>query len=287
MLEGLGSKLSYFRKEKGLSMKELADGLCDYTTIYRVEKGKQLPRLEILNEICMKLEIPFQSLFPFNEEVVRLKKLCREFTYNEDYLSLEITLENCGELLKKISSTYTYKEFRKFILMHRAVLLHKRDNNAIKALNILRPLVKVNNAVSELDFGILNSIGLINLSQNNYESAYKIYHAIYQKIKLRNIIEDPTLIPRVGYNYANSLFKLKKYEDSLQIIQEVHYYLETQQSIYLLGETFHMVAVLSKKLGSQKEAEEAIKNAILVFSLTKNEVNLTKSKAFLSNLQAK
>ncbi|MGN7479839.1 helix-turn-helix domain-containing protein, partial [Solibacillus silvestris] len=68
-MENFGEKMTYFRKSKGLSIKKLAENLCDESTIFRLEKGKQLPRLEILNDICMKLEIPLQALFPFNEEV--------------------------------------------------------------------------------------------------------------------------------------------------------------------------------------------------------------------------
>ncbi|WP_298466920.1 helix-turn-helix transcriptional regulator [uncultured Psychrobacillus sp.] len=283
-MEELGRRLAHFRREKGMSMKELAENVCDYTTIYRVEKGKQLPRLEILNDICMKLEIPFQSLFPLNEEVEKIKKTCRELTYAEDYSSLETALEECNELLGRVDSIYTSIEFRKFILMHRAIILHKHENDPIRALQTLEPLVKLKNAVSEIDFGILNSMGLIYISLKDYENAHKIYKVIFNKIKNRNAIDDSTLFPRVGYNYALTMFKLKKFEVSLETIQEVLLYSQTRHLIYLLGETHYMLAILFKKKGLLKDSENEINNAILVFSLTKNHESLEKSKDFLLSL---
>lgn len=160
-LNGLGVKVAYFRKSKGMSIRELAEDLCDISTIYRLEKGKQLPRLEILNDICLKLEIPFTALFPYNEEVEKLKKMCRDFAYQEDYLSLEIAIEECELVSFEIESSYSMTEFRKFIDWHRAILLHKRDNKLSDALAILEKLVHIDNCVSELDICIANSMGLI------------------------------------------------------------------------------------------------------------------------------
>ncbi len=283
-MEDLGEKVSYFRKAKGLTIKELAENLCDDSTIYRLEKGKQLPRLEILNDICLKLEISFKALFPFDEEVDQLKKMCREFTYIEDYLSLELALEECNRVLEELHSAYSRVEFRKFILWHQAILLHKKENKIVDALTVLTSLVNLENCVSELDISIMNSVGLIHLSNKNVDAAFEIYGVIYSKTKNKKVIEDVTLLPRVGYNYANCMYKLKSYVNALEIIQEVLYYVETHQLIYSLGEIYHMMGILSKKNGYLIDAEEAFKNAILVFTLTKQLLNLARAEKNLANL---
>lgn len=210
--------------------------------------------------------------------------MCRESTYLEDYLSLEITLEECEVVLAEITSPYFTLEFRKFIQWHRAILLHKRDKEMMGALEILESLVTLKNCVSELDIGIANSIGLIHLSSGNKDTALKIYKVIYPKIKKQKIIEDYTLLPRVGYNYANTFFKFKKYSRALEIAEEVRYHLEFHQLIYSLGEIFHLIGMLNKKIGFFADAEEAFKNAILVFTLTKDEINLKKTQQDLLNL---
>ena len=283
-MKDLGGKIAYSRKEKGYTVKELARNLCDESTLYRLEQGKQIPRLEILNDICLKLEIPFKALFPLNEDIDRLKQLCREFIYIEDYLSLDITLDECENVIEGIQSIFVKEEFRKFIQWHKAVMLQKKDEQPQKALDKLNDLVNINNCASELDMNILNSIGLIHLTMNNDDAAYKIYTVIYTKIQKHKIVEDETIIPRIGYNYVHTLYKLENYQKALEVITEIHYYLETHQSMYSLGKVYHMKGLLSQKCGFIDEALEDFQNAILVFSLTKENSNLLRAKEDLADL---
>ncbi|WP_391115871.1 helix-turn-helix domain-containing protein [Psychrobacillus sp. L3] len=286
-MEGLGKKVSYFRKSKGLSIRALAENLCDESTIYRLEQGKQLPRLEILNDICLKLEIPLKQLFPLNEEIDQLKKLCRVFTYTDDFLSLKLTLEECDKVMEDLTSTFIKEEFRKFIQWHRAVLLHKEENRVDDALCILNKLVSTKNCGSELDISILNSVGLIYLSTNNLEEAIKIYSVINEKVLKQKTYEDSTLLPRVRYNYAYALYKLSRYNEALEVTQEILYYMNTHHSMYSLGKVYHMLGLLSKICGFLDGAEEAFNNAILVFTLTKEQTNLNKAKKDLYSLYSK
>lgn len=208
--------------------------------------------------------------------------MCRDFTYLEDYLSLELALEECELVLLEIISPYSKAEFKKFIDWHRAILLHKKEKKIADALEILARLVTLNNCVSELDICIANSMGLIHLSNKNNDTALKIYKKIYPLLKTKKFIEDHTLIPRVGYNYANNLFKIKRFTMALEIIEEVRYYLEVHHMIYSLGEVYHLTGVLNKKLGLLNDAEEAFKNAILIFTFTQDEINLARTEANLS-----
>lgn len=283
-LDGLGKKVSYFRKSKGLSIKALAENLCDESTIYRLETGKQLPRLEILNDICLKLEIPLNQLFPFNEEIDELKKLCRVFTYTNDFLSLKLTIEECDKVLEDLTSTYIKEEFRKFIQWHRAILLHKEENRIDDALYMLSNLVSTKTCGSELDINILNSTGLIYLSTNNIEEAIKIYRIINEKVLRQKTYDDSTLLIRVRYNYVYTLYKLDCFNEALEVTQEILYYMNTHQSMYSLGKVYHMQGLLCEICGFLDEAEEAFNNAILVFTLTKNQANLNTAKEDLYRL---
>lgn len=283
-MKELGKRVSYFRKTKGYSVKELAHNLCDESTLYRLEQGKQVPRLEILNDICLKLEIPFKSLFTLNEEVEKIKKLCRESIYMEDYLSLEILIEDSYRVLEQLSSIYAKEEFRKFIHWHRAIMLQKRDDKPLEALHILNKLVNINKCGSELDINILNSIGLINISMNNDDAAFEIYKVIHPKIWKHKVLEDLTIIPRVSYNYSHILYKLGHFLEALEVITETLYYLESHQLMYSLGKTYHMKGLLSNKCGYMGEAIEDFQNAILVFTLTKENDNLLRVKEELSEI---
>ena len=285
-LEGLGSKVTYYRRLKGLSMQELARDICDISTVYRLENGKQLPRLEILNDICLKLELPIQALFPMNGEIERLKELCREFTYTFDYLSLEIILEQCEDLLEDIPSNFNRIMFYKFIEWHKAILLDKAQQRPELALKKLKPLVTTKNYGSELDFNIMNSIGLIYLSLNKYNHALNIFKELFPKVTSRPFLEDKTLLPRIGYNYALSLYNLKYYNDALRISNEVLLYLESNYLSYSLDQTYHLIGILYKKCGDLQEAEVAFRKSALLFEFNNDLANkeiVLKSIKNLSN----
>ena len=282
----LGERVSYFRKKKGYTIKELALNLCDESTLYRLEQKKQVPRIEILVDICLRLEIPLKALFPINEEVDRLKKLCREAVYTKDYLQLELLLESSDIIISKINSFYVKEEFKKFIQWHKGIMLQKRDKRDLDSLLILNSLVNINNCSSELDINIMNSIGLIYLSMNEINAADRIYREIYPKVLNIKNIEDLTIRPRVGYNCAYTLYKTSDFHEALEVITECLFYLESHQMMYSLGKVYHLKGLLSEKCGYIKEAIEDFQNAILVFTLTKEQSNLLRTKEDLADIVA-
>ncbi|KAL3950984.1 helix-turn-helix transcriptional regulator [Lentilactobacillus hilgardii] len=52
-----GSAIRKARKEKGLSQKQLADGICTQATISLIENRNVCPNINILNQICQRLAI--------------------------------------------------------------------------------------------------------------------------------------------------------------------------------------------------------------------------------------
>lgn len=62
-------------------------------------------------------------------------------------------------------------------------------------------------------------------------------------------MENLTILPRVGYNYAHTLYEIGEFEKALVVITEILYYLESNQSMYSLGKTYHLKALLSEKCG--------------------------------------
>ncbi|UUX34669.1 helix-turn-helix domain-containing protein [Fundicoccus culcitae] len=52
------------RKAKGLNQNELADGICTQATLSRFENNGQAPSLKILIQLCHRLDLPLNELFP-------------------------------------------------------------------------------------------------------------------------------------------------------------------------------------------------------------------------------
>ncbi|MBP1042851.1 helix-turn-helix transcriptional regulator [Vagococcus sp. BWB3-3] len=52
-----GSKIKSARIKKGLSQKDLADGLCTQGLVSKIEKGEVIPNALLLKDLCLKLTV--------------------------------------------------------------------------------------------------------------------------------------------------------------------------------------------------------------------------------------
>lgn len=52
------------RKEKGFSQQELAAGICTQATLSRLENNGQVPTMKILIQLCRRLQLTLDELFP-------------------------------------------------------------------------------------------------------------------------------------------------------------------------------------------------------------------------------
>ncbi len=52
------------RKAKGLSQQEVAEGICTQATVSRFERNGQIPSLKILTQLCQRVGIEFDDIFP-------------------------------------------------------------------------------------------------------------------------------------------------------------------------------------------------------------------------------
>ena len=68
----IGEKIKKYRKEAGLTQKQLAEKINrKEITIRKYESGEREPRISIINDICEALNIPIDE---FGEELFEIKK---------------------------------------------------------------------------------------------------------------------------------------------------------------------------------------------------------------------
>ncbi|AVK60790.1 XRE family transcriptional regulator [Lactobacillus sp. CBA3605] len=64
----LGEKVRQFRKRKGMSQKELAEGICTQATISLIEKKSKIPSMKIMMKICNRLGIRLSEVIIENDD---------------------------------------------------------------------------------------------------------------------------------------------------------------------------------------------------------------------------
>lgn len=280
----LGEKIHLIRKSKGLSRGELADGICDESTLFRLEKGKQYPRLEVFVDLSMKLGVSLDYLLtPVNKETYRYMDLCRELVYTEDYLALELGVEYLEKEVKKHSQADHLPYIEKFITWHKAILFHKKEHKLQHAIDLLLNIL-CNNEITEMDINISNSLGLIYIDLEELDQARDVYKKYFKALHQLLELKDNTLYPRIGYNYAFTLYYLDEKNDALDVAYKVLNYINSQQSLYLLGEIHHMIGMILKEHDWHDEAICHLSKSMKVFSIEEQQQNFETVKRDYDNM---
>ncbi|MCM3322423.1 helix-turn-helix domain-containing protein [Cytobacillus kochii] len=270
-MEKTGEKIAFYRKKNGFSRQYLADNICDESTLYRIEKGQQLPRLDILKEICMKLNIPIEYILSDNDEaelisyVQKFKRLCRESLYQLDFITLQYHYEEAKNFSNN-NPLLNNRQFLRFLSWIEAVLYHKRDQNPEKAEILLRKLIQNGKIINEIDINITNSLGLLLLEQNKLKEALRLFSSSYKALENSPYIEDKSLFPRVAYNLACLYYENHRDSECFDICYRLEYYLQSNHLFYCAGEVRYLLGILHKRKNDLDIAQQYFDEAVNIFS---------------------
>ncbi|WP_043934329.1 helix-turn-helix transcriptional regulator [Bacillus sp. EB01] len=265
----IGDNLKYYRTMVGLSRNELCEGICDTSTLFRIENDDQIPRLDLLKTLSERLQVPLNYIVSdlsrddFNQ-IQKYKKLCRELTYSQDFTSLGIVLQEFNKLIQIYINQPEYEELYKYIEWHKAVILHKSNKNPQKAEKTLRK-VNTNKLKTELDISICNSLGLIIMESSGHSQALSYFQKAYQSIENLPFTNDLTLLPRVGYNLAYCLFYLNNLDSAIKIGFKVLEHIEVNHLFYMYAKIKHMIGRFHEEQGHLEQALTSIEHAVNLF----------------------
>jgi transcriptional regulator with XRE-family HTH domain len=291
MMNTVGQRVYNFRKKRGMTRKELAEDVCDESTLLRIEKDQQEPRLNTVHLLCVKLDIPIDYLINYFSHkdlkyINRVKRLCREYVYHQDYLALQQLIEEVYQ--DKEAHFFNTGEFKKFINWHEAILTDKKEGNLIRAEHKLKQLLPKNyQFISEADIGIANSLGLIYLSLDKQDKALELFKIALISIDLLSSFEDKTLFVRVSYNYAFALFHQGRYDEVINIALQTIYYIDSNHLKYMAGRLNHILAIAYEKMNILDEAEKHMTKAAQLFLAESRNFYHAKALRALSEIQFK
>lgn len=286
-MKHIGRKIEWIRKKNGYSRQFVAENICDESTLYRIEKSTQLPRLDVLQSICQKLNVSVDFVLTPEEDssaiyVHKIKKLCRESLYQQDFTSLQYVIEDAENYIKK-NSHKVDKSFIRFIEWQKAILYHKIDRFPKKAEKALRKLLN-NKVITELDINIANSLAIILIETKQYDEAAIFLSKGLAAWDLVLSIEDQSLYPRVAYNMAYIHYLKKQYDACIDIAYRLQYYLLSNHLFYSKGELYHLLGIIYEEKEDYEHAYKYFSDAISVFSLEDKEVYLIRTMRALAEV---
>lgn len=284
----LGCYIKLLREEQGISCEELCRGLCNRSTLYRIERGEQQPSLFVASQLLQRLGmdegVPMLPLGPQDFEISNLQK---------EIISLNAQ-SRFAETLEKIARLETLvapqdKLAQQFILRAKALAGYECEGERnsydyptqrqmlIKALNITHPnfdLEKFEHYLLSIeDMKSLNQIAITYSETGERRFAIRIYEQLlrYTKRRLFNNEALFSVLPMLCYNFSRLLGKEKRYEEELEIAQYGYEICIKYNRKQLIGKLLLNMGCALHELGREEESKKCLIDSYDVSRVLKNE----------------
>ncbi|MBK3494755.1 helix-turn-helix transcriptional regulator [Viridibacillus sp. YIM B01967] len=216
----IGTKIRSLRLSKGVSQKELSEGICSQGMLSQIEKNKHTPNFHLLAKICKKMEVKLDDLNEYTTTELTIKKNLKEelavLFYQRKYEEIYV-------LIKSNLNSYFYTPLDKQLLLFYKALYYGFTNGKYhKAYEILEKALYITyyankKSLSYEEIIIFNNLGIFALKMEMLEEGFHYLEIILQDIDTNLKIENNSKITLIYFNVANAYSKYGYYEKALKI----------------------------------------------------------------------
>lgn len=276
-LVSLGDYIKQRRTGLGLTQAQLSEGICDTTTVSRIERGEQDPRHNTVIALLERLGAPYDRYFTLlSKDELKLAALRREITAAsvqfqqrkepERSKAHEYALEKLKELerTRELDDyiTLQYIQSAKASLRTLEGSISPEDEVAmlLEAIRITVPkfdLARINQKLYTLEeIRLINQIAVAYSKHGDHKKAADIFSQLHIYVKNHNqeLTHSGGGLPLVAFNYARELDVRKHYEDALDIAAEGRAACVKYGHYQFLPGLVHIMAECLHFLGNDEES---------------------------------
>lgn len=232
----IGEMIRQRRMELGLKQNELCQGICEPTTMCRIESGKQTPSLNQLKVLLQRLGLPDERYYAIiSKNEMLISDLQTEIVSSNVFRDPQRGLPKIEEL-EKIADPDD-RPIRQFILRSK-VLLGKIENGQIvpytndEKLDMLFEAIRLTSPNFDIDaicdglysvdeVKVINQIALIYSQLEQREKVIDIYRQLLAYIEnhFQNTGQFGSLFSLVAFNYVRELDLVGRYTEAIEIAE--------------------------------------------------------------------
>lgn len=278
----LGDKIRHYRKLRGISQSELADGICTQATISLIEKKDKIPSMEILVRICERLGITMNLVIVNDDsQIYSIISDIKKSFYQDDFDGIN---DKLGKL-KNIN--VNNKQEIKLIHFFNGLMEYETSKNYDRAIFDFNRAMNVNIAnvdMYDILIDIFTAKAYINKKSVDeakvyYDQAKDLIKSSLDKIGDENY-HDSILIYD---NMADLSLKLDDNQKAAEYANEGILIARREQTLFKLDEMYYYLANAGTREG-QKTDEDYIK-AYVISSISENKPVFEKLKAKVKDMQ--
>ena len=269
------------REEQHIRQEDLCRGICDKSTLSRIERGKQEPSSGILGVLLQRLGINEDQLAvllgPKDFEISDLQKEIVGLNFQKEY-------EKAAEKIRRLEQLVepTDKITQQFILRCKALAYFPEDYPAsrdllLQALSLTLPDFDFDH-ISDYLLGI-EEVKILNQIANSYSEAgdrrfaIHIYRQLFEdpRKRLFNIEAELTLLPLLAYNYSRLLGLERRYEEEIEIATLGQKTCIKYNKCQYLGGLLLNISCALRELGQDKESRSKLIDSFYAYHLMGDE----------------
>lgn len=261
-MKELGEKIKETRIAKGLTQKDLADGICTQATISNLENGASFPALGTLLAISDRLNIEFSEIYEYttlnnngySETFKKIRVLCGKGKYSEAYQMIMDKIE-----FDKLETVYETKQYY-YYLGITSLLGVDKYSDALYNFN-LALFTETGKNLDIIDVLTTNAIGLAYDMNSEKEKAKTYFEKSLSQLDEILVhfdsLQDTIEITKVYYNTAKFYSKTEDFDKALNLIELGINMQKRQNTTYTLGHLMYEKGYCLSKLGEKAAAEKS------------------------------
>ena len=274
----IGEIIRQKRTELGLKQCQLCEGICEPTTMSRIESGKQMPGLNTLKNLLQRLGLSDERYYALvSKNEMQIADLQTEIVSANVFKDSQRGLPKIAEL-EELADPDDHL-LHQFILRSKASLGKREDGQIVaysldekldmlfKAIRLTVPNFDIDTIEEGLysidEVKVINQIATVYSDLEQHEKVISIYDQLLQYIKkhFQNILQSGGLLPLVAFNYARELDLVEHYEQAIEIGQlgwqsctQCGQYRMLAPTIALIAECNHFFGDDSKSKGYYRQS---------------------------------
>ncbi|MEF9938178.1 MULTISPECIES: helix-turn-helix transcriptional regulator [Carnobacterium] len=263
----LGAKLKNARIAKGLSQKELAEGICTQATISQMENHNKVPTMSIFVDICKRLEISQAEITSDDDSEINhtifleVSLLCKQYKFIEAHERLTKSIK-----IHELKSNSNKKKYYYFLGLTYLFGL-ANDDEALFYFNL--GLTLQSNELTVIDLLLTNGIGSVYEIKKEYEKARIYFDKSILDISKLKVPVDTILVELISlyFNTAKFYKNYQGYSIAIEFLEKGIQLSRTYSNYYLLEFILYEKGV-NLYLIENKVSEEVRKLYTLAYSFS-------------------
>lgn len=280
----IGDCIRQLREEQNVNQEDLCHGLCNKSTLSRIERGCHVPSIGTVALLLQRLGVNEDSLsFLLGTTELEISNLHKEIEALNAQKKYDEALQKIGQM-EQLTDPKD-RVMQQFLLRSKALAGYLQDGQRVdydnltkremllRAIELTHPHFSLDN-IGKCLLGIdeiktINQIAITYSDAGDRRYAIHIYRQLfeYPRSRFYNTEAEVSVLTMLAYNYSTLLGRERRYEECIEYAQMGYEACIKYNKARMLGGLLLNWGYALQKLGQEEESKSKIKDSYHAYRL--------------------